>query len=107
MSINSSEGLVNQERTVVIRSDAMPRLLGKPALRFLSLRGGEHLGKLYTYELLLRTPDDFHVPLSTSANLDLKAMIGTEMTVSVQLEGIGTGVEGGVGAGGRKSAASS
>ncbi|MEB2503566.1 type VI secretion system Vgr family protein [Burkholderia anthinoferrum] len=102
MSINSSEGLINQERTVVIRSDAMPRLLGKPALRFLSLRGGEHLGKLYTYELLLRTPDDFHVPLSTSANLDLKAMIGTEMTVSVQLEGIGTGVEGGVGAGGRE-----
>ncbi|WP_038708389.1 type VI secretion system Vgr family protein, partial [Burkholderia thailandensis] len=97
-----SNGRTNQSRTVVIRSGAMPRLLGQPALEFLSLRGEEHLGKLYTYELLLRTPDDFHVPLATSANLDLKAMIGTEMTVGIQLDGIGTGAQGGVGAGARE-----
>ncbi len=102
MSMNSSASRIVQDHTVAIRSDAMPRLLGQPALRFLSLRGEEHLGKLYAYELLLRTPDDFHVPLSTSANLDLKAMIGTEMTVSLQLDGIGTGALGGVGAGVRE-----
>jgi len=77
----------------------MPQLLKQPALRFLNLNGVEHLSKLYEYTLELRTPDDLVVPLHASANLDLKSLIGHDMTVSIQLDGKGTGVAGGIGAG--------
>nr|WP_242540396.1 type VI secretion system tip protein TssI/VgrG [Trinickia mobilis] len=81
----------------------MPQLIGQPALQFLSMSGGEMLSRIdYSYTLQLRTPDDYHVPLSSSANLDLKALLGKEMTVTIQLEGMGEGVLGGVGAGKRE-----
>ncbi|MGV2289142.1 type VI secretion system tip protein TssI/VgrG [Trinickia sp. YCB016] len=93
-----------QDRTVTVASEAMPRLLGLPALRFLSMNGTEKLGDLdkHYYNLELRTPDDYQVALSVSANLDLKALLGKEMTVAIELDGMGTGSLGGVGAGTRE-----
>jgi type VI secretion system secreted protein VgrG len=89
-------------RTVTVRSAAMPQLLGEPALRFFKLEGGEHLSKLFDYTLELRTADDTAVPLAVSANIDVSVLIGKDMTVEVELDGSGTGLLGGVGAGVRE-----
>lgn len=42
-------------------------------LRLQSLDGQERMGELFSYEVILRTPNDTQVPLSVSANLDLTA----------------------------------
>ncbi|PXW24942.1 type VI secretion system Vgr family protein [Paraburkholderia caballeronis] len=102
MSDNLLENTVLQRRTVTVSSAAMPQLLGRPALEFMSLSGEERLGRLFEYELLLRTPDDYSVPLAISANVDLKALPGKEMTVTIELDGMGEGALGGVGAGTRE-----
>ncbi|EHK67720.1 type VI secretion system Vgr family protein, partial [Achromobacter arsenitoxydans SY8] len=84
--------LLNQARTVQIRGAGLPSTLGRPMLRFRSLEGRERMGQLFTYEVLLRTPNSTQMPLSVSANVDLKDMIGKELTVTIQLSD-GTGRE--------------
>ncbi|MBV8272456.1 MAG: type VI secretion system tip protein VgrG, partial [Cupriavidus sp.] len=101
MSINLKK-VISQARTVTISSAAMPSLAGMEALEFLSVHGTERLGRLYEYEVQLRTPDDFHVPVAMSANIDLKALIGKEMTLRIQIDGAGIGPTGGLGAGKRE-----
>ncbi|MGF6981343.1 type VI secretion system secreted protein VgrG [Paraburkholderia atlantica] len=93
MSSNPLNAISVQRRAVTVSSAAIPRWpaqsadgLTQPALQFMSLEGDESLGKLFEYELLLRTPDDYTVPLAVSANLDLKALLGKEMTVAIDLE---------------------
>jgi type VI secretion system secreted protein VgrG len=93
MSSNPLNAISVLSRAVTVSSTAIPRWPGQtadglthPALEFMSLSGSEYLGKLFEYELLLRTPDDYTVPLAVSANIDLKALIGKEMTVTVGLE---------------------
>ncbi|WP_233808476.1 type VI secretion system Vgr family protein [Paraburkholderia sp. HP33-1] len=93
MSSNLLNAMRVQSRAVTVSSAAIPQWpdqtadgLTRPALEFMSLSGSEYLGKLFRYELQLRTPDDYTVPLAASANIDLKALIGKEMTVTVDLE---------------------
>ncbi|APA90019.1 type VI secretion system tip protein VgrG (plasmid) [Paraburkholderia sprentiae WSM5005] len=93
MSTNALNAISVQSRAVTVSSAAIPQWPGQtadgrtqPALAFKSLKGGEYLGQLFEYELLLRTPDDYTVPLAVSANIDLKALLGKEMTVAIDLE---------------------
>ena len=48
-------------RTLEITSDAMPVVLGRPALQPVRLSGTEGLNKLFAYELLLKTPDGLNI----------------------------------------------
>ncbi|HEY2021851.1 type VI secretion system Vgr family protein, partial [Paraburkholderia sp.] len=86
MSNSTLSNSAVQARAVTVSSAAMPRLLGQPALEFMSLNGNECLGELFSYELRLRTPDDYTVPLAVSANIDLAALLGKEMTVTMELD---------------------
>ncbi|TDY24084.1 type VI secretion system secreted protein VgrG [Paraburkholderia sp. BL6665CI2N2] len=89
-------------RTFTVSGAALPKLDdGEPALLIRSIRGEEALSKIYEYELGLVTPLSPLLPDSAAANLDLKAMVGKELTVTVQLDGMGTfhsGVAGAAGA---------
>lgn len=82
-------------RTFTVSGAALPSLDdGAPALQLRSIRGAEALSKIYEYELGLVTPRSPLLPDSIAANLDLKAMVGKELTVTVQLDGMGTFVSG-------------
>ena len=102
MSVKSLNKVVSQDRTVKISSAAMPNVAGIPALEFLQVHGTERLGRLFEYEVLLRTPDDYRLPLAASANIDLKALVGKEMTITIQVDGSGKAPEGSKGAGQRE-----
>ncbi|MFC0400794.1 type VI secretion system Vgr family protein [Paraburkholderia rhizosphaerae] len=90
-------------RTVTMRGAALPMSdVGGPLLELKTIGGEEALSKIYTYTLACRTPTD--VPAEEAANLDLKSMIGKELTVTIQLDGMGTfmaGLEGMAGAANR------
>ncbi|WOD15823.1 type VI secretion system Vgr family protein [Paraburkholderia kirstenboschensis] len=82
-------------RTFTVSGAALPTLDdGAPALQLRSIRGEEALSKIYEYQLGLVTPLNPLLPDSIAANLDLKAMVGKELTVTVQLDGMGTFVSG-------------
>uniref|UniRef100_UPI002279DDF2 contractile injection system protein, VgrG/Pvc8 family n=1 Tax=Ralstonia mannitolilytica TaxID=105219 RepID=UPI002279DDF2 len=75
-------------------------LLGQPQLEFVRVSGREALSELFTYTVDLR-------PVSLAAaqamlETDLDDAIGLEMTLTIELDGIGTGLLGGVGAGQRQ-----
>ena len=76
-------------RTVHVNSPAMPSLLGMPALEFKSLSGGEALGALFRYIIELQTPDSSSLTEYVSANLNVKALVGKEFSVVIQLDGGG------------------
>ncbi|SAK53217.1 Rhs element Vgr protein [Caballeronia temeraria] len=79
------------KRTVVMSGAALPMLpTGEPALLLRSLSGTEKLSHLYEYVLECRTPLQSVMPAEAAANLDLTSMIGKELTVTIQLEGMGT-----------------
>ncbi|KGR97571.1 type VI secretion system Vgr family protein [Burkholderia sp. ABCPW 111] len=82
-------------RTVEISGPALPTLpSGEPALRLSAIRGSEKLSEIYAYALDCLTPPDSTLADEQAANLDLKAMIGKALTVTVQLEGMGSFVAG-------------
>ncbi|CAD6508335.1 hypothetical protein LMG28727_00141 [Paraburkholderia kirstenboschensis] len=77
------------QRTITASGAALPRSpSGGPALVLRSIRGEEALSEIYTYLLDMVTPDDLDMLADDAANLDLRDMIGNELTVSIQLEGI-------------------
>ncbi|KVG62228.1 type VI secretion system tip protein TssI/VgrG [Burkholderia pseudomultivorans] len=89
--------MVNFEtnRTFSVGGPALPDLEGIGAMLHLSaMRGTEQLSTPYTYELWLTTPDDPRLPADMLANLDLEAMLGKELTVTIQLDGMGSFVAG-------------
>src|ERR1700742_4821350 len=87
-------------RTLTVSGAALPTLPdGEPALQLRAIAGEEALSTIYEYELSLVTPVDPLLPDSTAANFDLKAMIGKELTVTIQLDGMGTFVPGVAGGG--------
>ncbi|WP_244197922.1 type VI secretion system Vgr family protein [Caballeronia ptereochthonis] len=67
---------------------------GEPALILRSIRGNETLSEIYSYAIDCYTPLESVVPQKVAANLDLKSMIGKELTVSIELEGMGSHVPG-------------
>ncbi|MBT0717774.1 type VI secretion system tip protein VgrG [Rosenbergiella epipactidis] len=84
-------------RTIMLHSSAIPRLVNQPALVLTKLEGEEAFSTLYTYTLTVKTPDDPDIPWQTASNIDLKALIGKEMTITIELDGNGLGTSRGKG----------
>ncbi|MBL7676323.1 type VI secretion system Vgr family protein, partial [Atlantibacter hermannii] len=76
-------------RTFTLNSSAMPYLLGEPALVLAKLEGEETFSRLYSYTITAKTPANPAIPWQAASNIDLKALIGKEMTVSIELDGNG------------------
>ncbi|MGV2293366.1 type VI secretion system tip protein TssI/VgrG [Trinickia sp. YCB016] len=76
-------------RTLSVAGAALPMYGDQPILTPVRLSGGETIGELFEYTLELKTPDALAFSLSIAANVDLDKLIGTEVTVSIQLEGKG------------------
>ncbi|WP_213233242.1 type VI secretion system Vgr family protein [Caballeronia sp. NK8] len=74
---------------------ALPKAAtGESALLLRSIQGEEILSRTYSYAIDCCTPLDSVLPKQAAANLDLKSMIGKELTVSIELEGMGSFVPG-------------
>ncbi|CAM3208478.1 type VI secretion system Vgr family protein [Cupriavidus taiwanensis] len=100
-ALNNLKNLaVGRNRTVSVSSAAIPDLLGQPQLEFVRISGHEGLSELFTYKVDLRAVS----PAAEQylAETDPDAMIGREMTVTIELDGMGTGLLGGVGPGHRE-----
>ncbi|WP_446717737.1 type VI secretion system Vgr family protein, partial [Erwinia sp. OLTSP20] len=89
-------------RTITLETAAMPFLLGEPALVLFRVEGEEALSTLYSYKLTCKTPDNPKIPWQSAANIDMKALIGKEMTVVIELDGNGLDQVHGVGKGKRE-----
>ncbi|KWC48044.1 type IV secretion protein Rhs [Burkholderia ubonensis] len=82
-----------QERTLSISGAALPTY-GTDALPVfvpVRLQGTETIGRIdeYRYLVTLRTDDAYAFSPSLAANHDLDKMVGTEVTVSIRLDGNG------------------
>ncbi|SIT49892.1 Rhs element Vgr protein [Paraburkholderia piptadeniae] len=89
-----------QRRTLTISGPALPLLPdGAPALLLSAIRGEESLSTVYGYELFLTTP--LGMPDAVASTINLKALAGTELTVTIQLDGMGTFAAGESGLAGR------
>ncbi len=62
---------------------------GAPLLHVRSISGAERLSEIYEYTLRLYTPAE-GLPANIASEIDLHAMIGKSLTVTVQLDGSGT-----------------
>jgi type VI secretion system secreted protein VgrG len=90
MMSNAASALGAPDRTITMRGAALPGGTGdEAALLLRSIHGEEVLSRVYNYAIDCCTPLKSVMPSRAAANLDLKAMIGKELTVSIQLEGIG------------------
>ncbi|MGJ7522853.1 type VI secretion system Vgr family protein [Variovorax sp. LT1P1] len=85
-------------RTLRVSSPAIPVVLGHPALEPVRLSGAEGVNALFTYELLLKTPDALNLGASGAADFDLDAFIGRELSCVIELDGAGSFLPGAVGA---------
>ncbi len=86
-------------RTLTMNGPALPTgPFGETALELKGITGDEALSDIYAYTLNCLTSPD--LPPDAAANIDLKSMIGKELTVTIQLEGMGTFVPGLAGAAG-------
>ncbi|MCW5115705.1 type VI secretion system tip protein VgrG [Burkholderia cenocepacia] len=81
--------LFDAPRTLSISGAALPMYGDRPILTPVTLTGGETLGELFEYTVELKTPDELGFSQSIAANIDLDKLIGTELTVSIQIEGVG------------------
>jgi type VI secretion system secreted protein VgrG len=84
-------------RTLLVRSPAIPVVLGLAALEPVRLSGREGLNSLFEYELLLKTPDGLNIGAGQAMDFDLDAFIGREITCSIQLDGAGHFLPGAIG----------
>lgn len=88
----------SQARTLSVSGVALPSygIDGLPMLVPVRFKGSETLGRLddYCYVLTLRTNDALAISASVAANIDLDKVIGTEVTVSIELEGKGEFIPG-------------
>ncbi|WP_439687626.1 type VI secretion system Vgr family protein [Cupriavidus oxalaticus] len=89
-------------RTVTLRGERLPQILGQVALTVSRVQGTEGLNSLFTYTVEVKTPDELHRRPGPAANLDLAAMQGKELTLEIELDGAGTGLAGHLGAGVRE-----
>ena len=88
---------LNQTRTLTVRGAALPMFGGNAVLTPVRMSGSEVLGELFEYNLELKTPDSLAFSPSVAANIDLDALVGTEITCLIELEGNGQFVAGMVG----------
>lgn len=89
-------------RTVTLKGDGLPELLGQPALTVVRVEGHEDLCELFEYRVTLKTPDSQNELFGPAANLDMPGLQGRELTIRIELDGMGTGMTGRVGAGVRE-----
>ncbi|MFJ4290149.1 type VI secretion system Vgr family protein [Cupriavidus sp. NPDC089707] len=89
-------------RTVTLRGDDLPEILGQAALTVARVQGTEGLNDLFSYTIDLKTPDERWGLVGPAANLDLPALQGKELTLEIELDGSGTGLTGNLGAGTRE-----
>ncbi|WP_322026840.1 type VI secretion system Vgr family protein [Burkholderia sp. BCC1977] len=92
--------LFDAPRTLSVSGAAVPMYGGQSILTPVKFTGGETIGELFEYVLELKTPDALGFSQSIAANVELDALIGTEVTVSIQLEGSGHFIPGLAGAAG-------
>lgn len=85
-----------QARTLAVSGAALPTYGpdNSPVLTPVRLSGTETQGELFKYTLELKTPDSLAFSQSIAANIELDKLIGTEVTVSIELEGNGESVPG-------------
>ncbi|ORC51222.1 type VI secretion protein ImpA [Burkholderia sp. A27] len=81
--------LFDAARTLTVAGAALPSYGDQPILTPVKLSGGETLGELFEYTLELKSPDALAFSPSIAANIELNKLIGTEVTVSIQIEGSG------------------
>jgi type VI secretion system secreted protein VgrG len=93
--------LFDAPRTLSVAGAALPMYGDQSILTPVKLRGGETIGELFEYTLELKTPDTLAFSQSIAANVALDKLIGTEVTVSIELEGKGHFVPGLAGDAGR------
>jgi type VI secretion system secreted protein VgrG len=86
--------LFDAPRTLSVSGAALPLYAGQSILTPVKLTGGETIGELFEYTLELKTPDALGFSQSIAANVKLDKLIGTEVTVSIQLEGKGRFIPG-------------
>lgn len=86
--------LFDAPRTLSVSGAALPMYGDRPILTPVKLTGGETIGELFEYKLELKTPDALGFSQSIAANVKLDKLIGTEVTVSIQLEGKGRFIPG-------------
>ncbi|MFJ4290949.1 type VI secretion system Vgr family protein [Cupriavidus sp. NPDC089707] len=89
-------------RTVTVSGDGLPEWLGQPLLVFSRLSGTEGINSLFEYELELKTPDDRNALYGPAGDFDMEAAQGKEVTISIELDGSGSGLAGGIGKGKRE-----
>ncbi|QCP54370.1 type VI secretion system tip protein VgrG [Trinickia violacea] len=86
-------------RTLTMSGPALPDGPdGEPMLELKGIIGEEALSEMYAYTLDCLTAPG--LPPDVASNIDLKSMIGQELTVTIQLEGMGTFIAGLAGAAG-------
>ncbi|RQR20490.1 type VI secretion system tip protein VgrG, partial [Burkholderia sp. Bp9143] len=90
--------MLPQARTLSLAGAALPTygMDALPVFVPVRLQGTETIGRLDAcrYLVTLRTDDAYAFSPSRTADLDLDKMVGTEVTVSIQLEGIGRPIPG-------------
>ncbi len=72
-------------RTITLESPAMPLLLGEPALVVTRLQGEESLSALYNYTVTATTPDNSNISWQAASAIDIKSLIGKQMTLRIAL----------------------
>ena len=87
---------LTQPRTLALAGAALPThgIDNQPVLVPVQLAGTEAIGILFEYALTCRTSEALEFSPSVTANIDLDKLVGTEVTVSIQIEGKGTFVPG-------------
>ncbi|MFP3504278.1 type VI secretion system Vgr family protein [Burkholderia sp. SIMBA_062] len=86
--------LFDVPRTLSVSGAALPMYGGQSILTPVKLSGDETIGELFEYTLELKTPDALGFSQSIAANVKLDKLIGTEVTVTIQLEGKGRFIPG-------------
>lgn len=86
--------LFDVPRTLSVSGAALPVYGSHPILTPVKLTGRETVGELFEYVLELKTPDALAFSQSVAANIQLDKMIGTEVTVSIEIEGKGHFIRG-------------
>jgi len=76
--------------------------MGRPALTVARVSGRDALCDLFEYEIELKTADDQNFVFGPGANLDKEALEGRELTIEIELDGAGVGLQGQIGAGKRE-----
>ncbi|PFH19225.1 type VI secretion system Vgr family protein [Burkholderia sp. JKS000303] len=93
-----------QARTLSLSGEALPTygMEALPVFVPVRLQGTESIGRIdeCRYLVTLRTDDAYAVSPSRTADVDLDKLVGTEVTVSIQLEGKGQFIPGLAGAAG-------